>query len=63
MTPRNLSETKIIPSQPINPPSVNLTKAIMNLMGKSIKNIRIFIALTTPELSGGGPESNESTEA
>src|ERR1039458_103485 len=52
ITPRNLSETKIIPSQPINPPSVNLTKAIMNLTGRPIKNIRIFIALTA-----NGPSS------
>jgi hypothetical protein len=58
ITPRNLSETKIILSQPINPPSVNLTKAKMNLMGRSIRNIRSFIVITSnvesSPTAGGG---------
>ena len=43
----NLIDTKINPIQPIHPKSVNLTKAIMNLTGRPIRNNRSFIARTS----------------
>src|SRR6266566_4694297 len=44
ITPKNRSATKIMPSQPIHPPSVNPTNAKMNLMGRSMRNLSSFMA-------------------